>query len=69
METHNNVSVEYKLKGKVLNAKEVELNKHLFDSRCFNSHEKTSAILKLRQLTPADKTAILYIHEDFTFST
>jgi hypothetical protein len=69
METNNNVSVRYKLKGIVLSTKEVEANKHLFNPKCFNSNEKTSAILELRESTPIGKTSILYIHEDCTFST
>jgi len=67
METLNNVYIRYKLNEKILTTEEVEENKHLFNPKCFNSSEKVNAILKLREEIK-NTSAILYIHQDFTFS-
>lgn len=63
-----NVLVKYSLKGKILTPDEVEENKIFFDLRAFDSNEKTSAILKLRQQTNSDKISILYIDENFNLT-
>jgi len=68
MDRKDNIQIGYKLKDKVLTPKEVEDNKHLFNLKCFSSNEKTDAIIALsRKLLPNQK-AILYIHEDLTFT-
>ena len=59
------VIVKYLLKNEVVTSEIVEKNKNLFDNRCFQSKEKTDAILTLRKL-PYDVT--LYIDENFNLT-
>ena len=59
------VSVKYLLKGKVVSNVEVEENKLLYDPRCFQSQQKTDAILRLRELT---NDVILFIDENFNLT-
>ena len=59
------VSVKYLLKGKVVTNEEAEENKLLYDPRCFQSQQKTDAILRLREL-PND--VLLFIDEYFNLT-
>lgn len=65
----NNISIKYTFKGKILTPDELEQNKMFFDSRVFGSHEKTSAIIKLKESTMSGKHSILYIDEDFNLKS
>ncbi len=59
------VTVKYLLQGKVLSNEEVVENRLLFDPRCFQSKQKTDAILRLREL-PND--VIVFIDEYFNLT-
>ncbi len=59
------VHVKYTLNGKVVSNDEVEKHRILFDPRCFNSKQKTDAILRLRQL---DHDVVLFIDEKFNLT-
>lgn len=59
------VSVKYLLKGKVVSHEDAEENKLLYDPRCFQSQQKTDAILRLRELT---NDVILFIDENFNLT-
>jgi hypothetical protein len=60
-----NVSVKYLLKGKVISNEEAEKNKYLYDARCFQSQQKTDAILRLRELR---NDVVLFIDENFNLT-
>lgn len=66
---NNNVTVKYTYKGKILTSDELEEKKIFFDSRVFGGHEKTSAILKLKEITKPGKHSVLYIDENFNLKS